>query len=487
MVFASLWEESIDVSEEYVDTLSNKTWVNDQTTPFELYLKFLYEYFKEDINADNDFQTYLPDGFMTLEYQKQAVVSAKKILDTYNGVFLADVVGLGKTFISALLAQQLNGRILIICPPVLEEYWEDTFRNFGVRAFKVESLGKLDHILKQGIESYEYVFIDEAHRFRNQFTQSYESLHQICYGKKIILVSATPLNNSIEDILNLLKLFQNSKKSDIPAVPNLENFFAKLITKRDKYKKTDLAYIETIKEISAEVRDKVLKYVMVRRTRKEISKYFNSDLRLQGLKFPELAEPQRIIYYFNKETNKAFDATIAHLKNFTYARYKPLTYLKETAVEEFGITAFEIQQQENMMGFMKGVLVKRLESSFFAFRCTLERFISSYDAFIKAYDLGKGQVFLGKKINLLDYEDLDQDEVLLKMIDAGDVKKYPANKFTDSFIQDLQKDLIILHKIKELWQEIKTDPKLDQFIAELKNNKTLKENKLIVFTESKKR
>jgi hypothetical protein len=88
-----LWKDAIDISETYVDTIDSKTWLNDQILPYHLYLKFLYEYFKEDINMDDDFEIHLPEGFMELKYQKQAVVSAKKILETYNGVFLSDVVG----------------------------------------------------------------------------------------------------------------------------------------------------------------------------------------------------------------------------------------------------------------------------------------------------------------------------------------------------------------------------------------------------------
>ncbi len=76
----------------------------------------MYEYFKEDINLDEETDFNLPPGFMDLAYQRQAVLSAKKVLEAYGGVFLADVVGLGKTFISALLLQQLPGRKLIVCP-----------------------------------------------------------------------------------------------------------------------------------------------------------------------------------------------------------------------------------------------------------------------------------------------------------------------------------------------------------------------------------
>ena len=121
--FEKLWAEGEDVSQVFLDTLENKTWMNDKITPYELFLKTLYEYFYEDINIDleTDFQT--PEGFIDLEYQKQFVISAGKILDAYNGVFLSDVVGVGKTYIASLLAQQPKLKSewkLIICPPVLK-------------------------------------------------------------------------------------------------------------------------------------------------------------------------------------------------------------------------------------------------------------------------------------------------------------------------------------------------------------------------------
>lgn len=348
--FEELWRDAVDISCDYIDTINDKTWLNDEITPYHLYLKFLYEHFKEDINIDEDFETFLPEGFMELDYQKQAVIAAKKILDAYNGVFLADVVGLGKTFISALLAQQLRGKILVICPPVLKEYWEETFFEFGVRGYKVESLGKLDHIIKEGAEKFEFIFIDEAHRFRNEVTQGYEKLHQICFGKKVILVSATPLNNTVDDIFSQLKLFQIPKKSTIPGVPDLEKFFASLKGRLDKLSKSDPEYVAEVKSVSREMREKVLKYVMVRRTRTEILNFFRRDIDNQGLFFPELDEPKRIIYTFDDKVDRIFSTTIELLKDFSYARYTPLLFLKEQ------LDPLEIQSQRNIGGFMKNII-----------------------------------------------------------------------------------------------------------------------------------
>ena len=167
--FEDLWKDSVDISAEFIDAVQKKTWLNDTITPYELYLKLIYEYMQEDINLQNKIDTFLPEGFMKLQYQEQAVIQALKKLEEYNGVFIADVVGLGKTFITAQLLQQIRAGILVICPPVLKDYWEESLLSFRVPA-QVESLGKLEHILRRGLDCFDYVVIDEAHRFRNEAT-----------------------------------------------------------------------------------------------------------------------------------------------------------------------------------------------------------------------------------------------------------------------------------------------------------------------------
>lgn len=120
--FEELWSKAVDVSEKYVQTIQGKTWLNQNISPYQLYLKFLFEYFKDELSqTDEVFVKYLPRDFKKLEYQEQAVLNAKKILLEYGGVFVSDVVGLRKTYISAMLAGQLEGRTLIIAPPVLLE------------------------------------------------------------------------------------------------------------------------------------------------------------------------------------------------------------------------------------------------------------------------------------------------------------------------------------------------------------------------------
>lgn len=475
--FENLWKDAVDVSQEYVDTIRKETWLREGISPYHLYLKMLYEYLKEDINVDQEIEFDLPGGYLNLEYQRHAVVSTKKILDAYNGVFLADVVGLGKTYIAALLARELPGRKLVICPPVLQEYWEETFFEFKVTQYKVESIGKLDHILQDGAEKFDYVFIDEAHRFRNEYTQGFEKIHEICFGKKVILVSATPLNNTLDDIYSQLKLFQIPRRSTIPGVPDLDGFFKYWREQLRQYSKSDPEYAVLMKQGAEEVREKVLKYVMVRRTRTEIKNYFSKDIEQRGLSFPTMRDPNRVVYRFPDEVDSTFTRTIELLKQFQYSRYTPLLYL------EHPVSPLEQQSQKNVGGFMKGILVKRLESSFYAFRRTLGRFITSYERFIEM--LNTGTVLIGKKINVYDLLDEDNTDKILQLVEKGDLKKYTAEEFRPELIEDLATDLQLLREIRALWVKIDSDPKLEKFMAELQTNPNLKDRHLVIFTESK--
>lgn len=477
--FNALWKESVDISEDFVDTIQNKTWLNDQIKPYELYLKLIYEYLEEDINLADDFEPFLPDGFMKLKYQEQAAVQAKKYLETYNGVFLADVVGLGKTFITALLLQQLQGRTLVICPPVLKDYWKDSLFDFGIRSFEVESLGKLEHIIKKGLERYDYIVVDEAHRFRNENTQSYANLLDICRGKKVILVTATPLNNSVDDIFAQLKLFQAPKNSTIPGIPNLEKYFSNFRTRLAKLEKTDPEYKKLIKAISDDIRNSILRNVMVRRTRTDVMTYFKQDMKMQGLTFPNLDNPQKIVYKYEGELETIFNNTIKKLQEFTYARYTPLLYY----IGNKTLSEFERQQQRNVGGFMKGILVKRLESSFHAFRQSVDRFIISYEKFIEMYK--NGTVYISKKVDVYDLIESDNIERLEEFVEEERAHKYDSQDFKNEFIDKLEFDLAILKEVKKLWQSVNSDPKLETFIKELKSKAALKSNKLVIFTESK--
>jgi len=485
--FNELWENAVDVSEKYVETIQSKTWLNDAISPFELYLKFLYEYFKNELSQTSEiFYKYIPIEFKQLEYQEQAVLNAKKILEEYGGVFISDVVGLGKTYISAMLAQQLDGRTLVIAPPILLEKnnpgsWPNVFDDFRVPAH-FESLGKLDNLIKVGTDKYKNIIIDEAHRFRTETNITFEKLAQICRGKRVILVTATPLNNSPKDILSQIKLFQKAKKSTIPNLPNLQAFFNSL---EERIKKLDRQrnrgeYMRTAKENAKEIRDKVLKYLVVRRTRTEIAKYFKKDLEKQNLKFPEVIEPESIFYELNGEEDRIFNKTIELIaKKFKYTRYTSLLYLKKETSQP------ERLAQENMGKFMKILLIKRLESSFYAFRQSIDRFIHSYNQFLSEFQ--KRNVYVSKKYTnkIFEFLENDNEESIERLISEDKAQKISSKEFRPEFKKLLESDIEVLKEIKREWENISRDPKLITFTKKLSTQNVLLKNKLIIFTESK--
>ena len=484
--FNELWATAVDVSQPYEDTVVNQSPFA-RFTPYELYLKFLYEYFRNELNRPSELEDmYVPAEFKKLKYQEEAVLNARKVLDEYGGVFLADVVGLGKTYMAALLAQQLNGRHLVIAPPHLLDQekrgsWPNVFSDFQVRQTDFVSIGKLENLLERDISKYTNVFIDESHRFRTETTQSYEMLAQICRGKRVILVSATPLNNTPLDILSQVKLFQAGKASNIPNLRNLEAFFAGLQAKRkglDRQADRE-RYFNTVQANAKETREKVLKFLMVRRTRTEIEKYYGEDLKQQGLKFPEVEDPTPLFYKFSKQENEIFNETLKLLtSDFTYARYMPLLYYQGE------VSPREKQGQRNIATFMKILMVKRLESSFHAFRLTLDRFTQSYDRVITEFKNGNVYIskkHIGKIFDLLEQDDLEGIE---KLLERDKAERLAAQDFSAEFIEHLKADYRTLCHIKERWAHVTRDPKWIAFRDLLKSDPHLKEGKLIIFTES---
>jgi superfamily II DNA/RNA helicase len=262
----------------------------------------------------------------------------------------------------------------------------------------------------------------------------------------------------------------------------MEGFFTGLDKKLKKLdRQKDYAkYINTVKENARELREKVLKYLMVRRTRTEIEKYFYQDIKSQNLKFPDVEKPVPLFYELSDREDEIFSKTIELIaQKFKYARYMPMLYY------EGKVDQLKKQSQRNMGKFMKILLVKRLESSFFAFKNSVDRFLCSYGLFIK--ELDNGNVYVSKKHTNKIFELLesDDDEAVQRLIDEGKAERYASSEFREGLRDDLQHDHDILLEIKKLWHHIDRDPKLLKFLGELSKNSVLKANHLIIFTESK--
>ena len=490
--FEKLWAKGVPVREEYEQTIDQETWLNDKVTPYKLYLKFLYEYFREELN-ENETLTNLnrPPNFVPLKYQEDAVINAKRIVNKHGGVFISDVVGLGKTYMGTMLCQELGGRTLVIAPPNLIDEnnpgsWKNAFTafNFGLNECAFKSKGVIDQIAEKGqYKGYDNIVIDEAHNYRNESNDTYGHLRRICTDKKVILVTATPYNNKLEDLRSQIGLFQGLTNSTIPNLPNIQDFFTSLRSNLNglTYKEDPKAFTKVSNENAKLLRTQLLKHIMVRRTRSEITNFYSQDLIKEKIAFPTIANPTPIYCKFTANENEVFYNTIEILKTLKYARYKPLTYLKDTSHLKSG----EMNRENQISAFMKVLIVKRLESSFWAFKQTIDRFISYYESFIEQYETG--QIIISKK----NYEQIkdhiiegDLEEVK-KLIEDGKGDVYKAIDFNDDFIDDLIEDKEKLIEIRNQWKSITTDSKLIQFKQKLKEDKNLLKNKKIIFTESK--
>ena len=490
--FNELWADAVDVKDVHETILNTveKESPFAAFTPYELYLKFLAEYFRDYLGDRSKLSAAnLPQNFKKLSYQEDAVFTAQQMLKTYGGVFVSDVVGLGKTYISALLALQLDGRCLIIAPPsLLDENspgsWTRVFRDFCVPGHKCVSIGKLEETIEQGVEFYKYIFIDESHRFKGDSTQRYEHLTRICQGKGIILVSATPYNNTLDDIYSQLKLFQPPRNSTIPGLRNLEAFFEEMRNRIKGLHRLDdaEAYVAAVEQNANELRERVLKYVMVRRTRREIEEFYGDDLKQQKIWFPKVRDPVALLYQLNAKESSLFTRTLERITgvDFHYARYQPLNPVYYTGPAE----ERAIQGQRNLATFMKILLVKRLESSFYAFSETLDRFIRSHELVLQAFDSGfvyTSQKHSRKVLEFLEEGGDDALDAIDDLIEQGKVEKFASAKFTPDFRKHVASDLKGLREIQAEWKSIKRDPKWVEFKRVLTAD--LAKGKLVIFTE----
>lgn len=514
--FDKLWEEAVPVAEEYIEKLQKDTYLNDTYTPYEVYLKFLIEYFGKSIEFDPNSITDLPKGFKRLSYQIDAVNDGFAKMMKHSGFLLADVVGLGKTIVAIIIAKKYfytNGfptyrsRTLIIVPPALKDNWSETVDKFRLDNVKIVTNGSLHKVTDPA--KYDLIIVDEAHKFRTDTATMYNDLQKICktptkrilpngtvVQKKIMLVSATPLNNRPEDIANLVYLFQDSKNSTLET-GNLQNFFRVQIDAYRKLKnEKDIKVVQAgVKKIYERIRTKVIEPLIVRRTRTDllVHKQYAEDLVNQGIKFPKVKEPKKIFYQLEPHLELLYDKTIFVLSNetqgLTYNRYRAIGFLKQPKKSKY-------KQADMISGqlarIMKTLLVKRIDSSFFAFKQSLERFLLATKAMVTMFENGK--IYIAPNLPVSDMINKGKEEELLnliieKSIDDPTIEICEPDDFEYNFLPGLKNDYELLTNLNNDWKKIIEDPKLDVFVDYLKNkllSKTINpQSKLVVFSESK--
>lgn len=518
--FEQLWKESegCEITSEDIKAAIDRTYLKGDVPPYDLYIKMLMEYYADRVLETDSADPFdMPEGYTKYDYQMDAVIEGYQKLIRYDGFFLSDVVGLGKTIVATMIAKKFlieNGyehtKILVVYPPAVEQNWKSTFKDFGIDKYaKFITNGSLSKILDEedynywNAEEYDLVLVDEAHKFRSHTTSAFEQLQEICkmprleagnipgYKKKVMLISATPMNNSPADIYNEILLFQDPRHCTIDGVSNLTAFFSPLIKEFKRLRKNNNTSIEDFKRLAEKVRDRIIKPLTVRRTRTDIESIPRYNKDVNG--FPKVEHPIENQYELNEHLANLFEQAIQILdKKLTYARYQAIAYLKPEVANGLYDNAELISR--SLAGIRKNGLVKRLESSFYAFQVSIENFHQANQNMIDMFDNDKVYIAPDLDINLLLESGLSEEEIEEKLnAKASNNPKnaiFHAADFRPEFIDMLHDDQAILEQMSADWKDIsdEDDSKFAKFNELLKHelfrSDRNPEKKLVVFSES---
>ena len=518
--FEKLWNDSkaIDVcikngNKDFIDSVNSKLWLFAKPTPYQIFIRILFELYASFENSAVKSPYEITDGkFSNLKYQLDAIKYGVDCINKNNGVIIADVVGLGKSVIASAIAYNLDiKRTVIIAPPHLVDQWNDYQQDFGLRGVKVCSSGRIQELYDAYSSDPNPILyiIDEAHRYRNELSDSYQLLHQLTRShpdNKVILLTATPYNNRPQDLFALVKLFQTPSRSTIQSVDNLGVRFHELIAQYNRLEKEGKKHLTP--EVKAEL-DKLSQQlrilidpVIVRRSRIDLQeiKEYADDLKAQNIQFPKIVGPELVEYDLG-EIRPLYLHTLDLLNNkFICARYNPSAYLvnPEAFAKQYGEFFGEMNiqlSQRNLAMFIKRLLVMRFESSKSAFKSTLTSILLSYENIIKWWD--KGYVPIKKSGYLPDPDDEEIQETLDEIssideigVDINKIKKkaIPIEKqlFKEDFIFAVKSDIELLKDIYADWferDEIGVDPKYN--VVKHRISKSIGENserKIVVFS-----
>lgn len=434
--------------------------------PYLIYLRVLWELYGEEFEAEHGADAAIP----LTTFQNDGVFRSKRILDRYNGVIVADGVGLGKTYLGGELLreaiQDRRQRALLIAPAALRDGPWERFKDHFQLYFESISyeqlaeerqLGGQHAYLRNKPDEYALVVIDEAQAFRNPGTRRAFALRRLLQGdppKHLVLLSATPVNNSLWDLYYLLTYFAGHDAVFAErGVRSLRERFQQAVA-RDPY------------DLRPDMLFDILDCVAVRRTRHFVRRYYPNDMVIgpDGIRVPiRFPEPHvaRVTYDVDEVLPGFFDEFTEALApeegdpELTLARYWPSRY---------GADPEPDHREVALVGLLRSGLLKRFESSAYAFSCTASRMAKSHDAFLAALDAG----YIPTPEAIDEWADADSDEVfeaLLRQSGAEPVTGYEV----DDLRADVQSDRELLRHFADLAGAVQrgNDPKLAVLVDEL--------------------
>jgi hypothetical protein len=456
--------------------------------PWIIFIRMLQELYGNDVDDSIPRKLQLA----LTQFQSDGVARAIRLLDSLGGVLIADEVGLGKTYLAGeLIARSANEQrqsVLIVCPASLKTgMWEPFLEKHDfsrrVKVFSYEEIRNRMDVEHEGheefirsMDDFALVVIDEAHNLRNSSAQRSEAIDKAILAgstpKKVILLTATPVNNSLADLENLIKYFvRDDAQFAAENIPSIKQYI-----KRAQELEPE--------RLTPEHLFTLMDQVAVRRTRKFVKENYpgqeivGPNGQMMVIEFPtpkvyrvdyELEEIgdrliSKVVYALDLPEDTPLVARYTEKKNdpgrLILARYTSSAYLLSGDIEKF---------QVSNAGLLRSALLKRLESSPKALEATLSKLVASHEAFLAA--LSQGSVLTGEALRdwtSSDASDLDEfistlDEESLQDVESinlYEIKELKAN---------VESDLLLLSELRDLARNTAktSDKKAQKLVEEL--------------------
>jgi superfamily II DNA/RNA helicase len=516
--YKELWDEGEEVNFELLKVIERHL---EEHTPFTIYAKSLYEFFAGREKPQDDWELSESAIYWRLsQYQKDGYHRALQIAEQWRGALICDGVGLGKTFIGLMLLEKCihdKKRVLMIVPKSAEEsvwlanvrrYLKPKYDIFFEEQFKIKrhtDFGREGRISDSELDYYrkhsDVIIIDEAHHFRNPKSNRGELFMNLAKDKQLFMLTATPMNNSLDDLYHLINYIAQNQKDYFSRIriQNLRGHFLENEKRMEKESPTT-EIIEVAEEKDFLRTDELLKNILIQRSRSYVK---NSEgITENAPLFPVRQKPRVITYSLKSvyetlygEIKEAFDKKNPFL---TLAIYNTSVHHKDPDKQK-------AEFQKLLIGLIRTLLLKRLESSFKAFEASVEDLLAKMAAFLKYYSpelfeawdtsnrrwwkLVQDHIDQRLERNEAGTEDEEEDDVPDFAIDFN-----PEEHDMKKLLADVQEDMKLLTEFlskiyrrfysKEGEEEDPTkDEKLQKLIDLLKTDELLKDQKVLIFTE----
>ncbi len=459
--YDALWEEAIlfDLAAFYEELLA-------EYPPYLIYLKVLWHLYHAELAEEEREIGHIP----ITRFQRHGVWRAKRILERFGGVLVADGVGLGKTYTAGEIIREYRERrqqVLLVCPAALRDTtWAKFLNDFQllVECLGFEELARDAQLggegrhLRNPLEDYALVVVDEAHNYRNPDTPTRAAvLRKLLSGRRrdLLLLTATPVNNSLWDLYHVLRFFlkQDAALADRGVLSVRERF--------DEAMRTDPF------NLNPDLLYPVIDATTVKRTRRFVKKHYANDMirgpdgRLVPIRFPKPVASS--IAYDLDEILPGFFARLEEILMpeqgrplLTMARYQP---------ERYPAGGGGGGEDTVLVGLLRSALLKRFESSTHAFRRTAARMVGQHEAFLQA--LGRGKVVRKEFFREISAagDEGEIDEVLEASENVEDAVLYDVLRLR----ADVEADLTLLREMEAETARVDParDPKLAALVEEL--------------------